>query len=281
MNSRIRTLQQRITAQETSDGDGVRMYRIAGRQLNEILDPFLLLDEFRSDDSADYIGGFPSHPHRGFETVTYMLAGKMRHRDHMGNEGLLADGDVQWMTAGRGVIHSEMPEQTDGLLHGFQLWLNLPASDKMKAAHYQDYRSSDLPVVELEGGSKIVLVAGQINEPVAATGPVKGVVTEPIYFDLDLKAGEQWSHAVPDDHTVLLYVYQGSTSELSHREMGVYSDGNTVSITAGKDGVKAILLAARPLHEPVRQYGPFVMNTDDEIKQAIEDYRLGRLTGTG
>jgi len=213
--------------------------------------------------------------------VTYMLAGKMRHRDHMGNEGLLADGDVQWMTAGRGVIHSEMPEQTDGLLHGFQLWLNLPASDKMKPAHYQDYRSSDLPVVELEGGSKIVLVAGQINEPVAATGPVKGVVTEPIYFDLDLKAGEQWSHAVPDDHTVLLYVYQGSTSELSHREMGVYSDGNTVSITAGKDGVKAILLAARPLHEPVRQYGPFVMNTDDEIKQAIEDYRLGRLTGTG
>ncbi len=280
MNSRIRTLQQRITAQETSDGDGVRMYRIAGRQLNEILDPFLLLDEFRSDDSADYIGGFPSHPHRGFETVTYMLTGKMRHRDHMGNEGLLADGDVQWMTAGRGVIHSEMPEQTDGLLHGFQLWLNLPASDKMKPAHYQDYRGSDLPVVELESGGKIILVAGQINEPVAVAGPVKGVVTEPIYIDLDLTANEQWTQAVPKDHTVLVYVYQGSTSELSKREMGVYSDGNAVSITAGKDGVKAILLAARPLHEPVKQYGPFVMNTEDEIKQAIEDYRLGRLTET-
>jgi redox-sensitive bicupin YhaK (pirin superfamily) len=273
MNSRIRTLQQRITAQETSDGDGVRMYRIAGRQLNEILDPFLLLDEFRSDDSADYIGGFPSHPHRGFETVTYMLTGKMRHRDHMGNEGLLADGDVQWMTAGRGVIHSEMPEQTDGLLHGFQLWLNLPASDKMKPAHYQDYRGSDLPVIELESGGKIILVAGQVNEPVAVAGPVKGVVTEPTYIDLDLTANEQWTQAVPEDHTV-------STSELSKREMGVYSDGNAVSITAGKDGVKAILLAARPLHEPVRQYGPFVMNTDDEIKQAIEDYRLGRLTET-
>jgi len=280
MNTRIRTLQQRIAAQETSDGDGVRMYRIAGRQLNEILDPFLLLDEFRSDDSADYIGGFPSHPHRGFETVTYMLAGKMRHRDHMGNEGLLADGDVQWMTAGRGVIHSEMPEQTDGLLHGFQLWLNLPASDKMKPAHYQDYRGSDLPVVELESGGKLILVAGQINEPVAVLGPVKGVVTEPIYVDLDLTANEQWTQTVPEDHTVLVYVYQGSTSELSQREMGVYSDGNAVNITAGKDGVKAILLAAKPLHEPVKQYGPFVMNTEDEIKQAMEDYRLGRLTET-
>ncbi len=280
MSTRIRTLQQRITAQETSDGDGVRMYRIAGRQLNEILDPFLLLDEFRSDDSADYIGGFPSHPHRGFETVTYMLTGKMRHRDHMGNEGLLADGDVQWMTAGRGVIHSEMPEQTDGLLHGFQLWLNLPASDKMKPAHYQDYRGSDLPVVELESGGKIILVAGQINEPIAVAGPVKGVVTEPIYIDLDLTANEQWTQAVPEDHTVLVYVYQGSTSELSKREMGVYSDGNAVSITAAKDGVKAILLAAKPLHEPVKQYGPFVMNTEDEIKQAMEDYRLGRLTET-
>ncbi len=280
MSTRIRTLQQRITAQETSDGDGVRMYRIAGRQLNEILDPFLLLDEFRSDDSADYIGGFPSHPHRGFETVTYMLTGKMRHRDHMGNEGLLADGDVQWMTAGRGVIHSEMPEQTDGLLHGFQLWLNLPASDKMKPAHYQDYRGSDLPVVELESGGKIILVAGQINEPIAVAGPVKGVVTEPIYIDLDLTANEQWTQAVPEDHTVLVYVYQGATSELSKREMGVYSDGNAVSITAAKDGVKAILLAAKPLHEPVKQYGPFVMNTEDEIKQAMEDYRLGRLTET-
>jgi len=280
MSARIRTLQQRITAQETSDGDGVRMYRIAGRQLNEILDPFLLLDEFRSDDSADYIGGFPSHPHRGFETVTYMLTGKMRHRDHMGNEGLLADGDVQWMTAGRGVIHSEMPEQTDGLLHGFQLWLNLPASDKMKAAHYQDYRGSDLPVVELESGGKIILVAGQINEPIAVAGPVKGVVTEPIYVDLELTANDQWTQTVPEDHTVLVYVYQGSTSELSKREMGVYSDGNAVSITAGKDGVKAILLAAKPLHEPVKQYGPFVMNTEDEIKQAMEDYRLGRLTET-
>jgi len=280
MSTQIRTLQQRIAAQATSDGDGVHMHRIAGRQLNELLDPFLLLDEFRSDDSADYIGGFPSHPHRGFETVTYMLTGKMRHRDHMGNEGLLSDGDVQWMTAGRGVIHSEMPEQTDGLLHGFQLWLNLPASDKMKPAHYQDYRASDLPVVELESGGKIILVAGQINEPVTVVGPVKGVVTEPIYVDLYLTANEQWTQAVPEDHTALIYVYQGSTSELSKREMGVYGDGNAVSITAGKDGVKAILLAARPLHEPVKQYGPFVMNTEEEIKLAIEDYRLGRLTET-
>ncbi len=278
MKTKIRKLQQRIPAQATSDGDGVHMYRIAGRHLNEVLDPFLLLDEFRSDDSADYIGGFPSHPHRGFETVTYMLTGKMRHRDHMGNEGLLSDGDVQWMTAGRGVIHSEMPEQTDGLLHGFQLWLNLPASDKMKPAHYQNFRASDLPVVVLESGGKAKLVAGQIDQTDAMTGPVKGVVTEPVYFDLDLNADEQWSQTVPDDHTVLVYVYQGATSELSQREMGVYTDGNTVSITAGGDGVKAIFLAARPLREPISQYGPFVMNTEDEIKQAIDDYRQGRLT---
>jgi len=278
MNSKIRSLQQVITAQQTSDGDGVHMYRIAGRQLNKVLDPFLLLDEFRSDDSADYIGGFPSHPHRGFETVTYMLTGKMRHRDHMGNEGLLSDGDVQWMTAGRGVIHSEMPEQTDGLLHGFQLWLNLPASDKMKPAHYQDFRSSELPVVTLESGGTVKLVAGELDQSNKITGPVKGVVTEPVYFDLYLNANEQWTQTIPEDHTVLLYVYQGATSELSHREMGVYSDGNAVSITAGSEGVKAIFLAAKPLREPVSQYGPFVMNTDKEIRKAMEDYRLGRLT---
>jgi len=280
MSIQIRTLQQRITAQATSDGDGVHMHRIAGRQLNELLDPFLLLDEFRSDDSADYIGGFPSHPHRGFETVTYMLDGRMRHRDHMGNEGLLKGGGVQWMTAGRGVIHSEMPEQTEGLLHGFQLWLNLPSTDKMKPAHYQNFAANDFSVVSLPGGGNVKVIAGKLDVMPVVEGPVKGVATEPVYFDLDLKANEQWSHSVPEDHTVLLYVYQGSTTELSKREMGVYSDGNAVSISAGKDGVKAILLAARPLHEPVKQYGPFVMNTEEEVKQAIEDYRLGSLTET-
>ena len=278
MSTRVRTLQQRIAAQATSDGDGVHMHRIAGRQLNEILDPFLLLDEFRSDNSADYIGGFPSHPHRGFETVTYMLDGRMRHRDHLGNEGLLKDGGVQWMTAGRGVIHSEMPEQTEGLLHGFQLWLNLPASDKMKPANYQDYAANDFTVVDLPGGGKIKVIAGQLNTNPMVVGPVKGVATEPVYFDLELTAGEQWSHVVPESHTVLLYVYQGSTTELSQREMGVYIDGDTVNITAGDEGVRALLLAAKPLHEPVQQYGPFVMNTEEEIKQAIEDYRQGRLT---
>ena len=290
MISTIRTLQQRIKAQSTSDGDGVHIYRIAGRQLNDLLDPFLLLDEFRSDDSADYIGGFPSHPHRGFETVTYMLNGKMLHRDHMGYEGLLTDGGVQWMTAGRGVIHSEMPRQTDGLMHGFQLWLNLPASEKMKAANYQYFSAEDFPLVELETGGKIKVVAGQIrttfepDEPViraaheVINGPVKGIATEPVYFDLQLNAGEQWSQSVPQDHTVLLYVYQGGTTELTQREMGIYTNGNSVEITAGSEGMKALFLAAQPLREPVKQYGPFVMNTDDEIRQAIDDYKMGRLT---
>jgi len=278
MGSRIRTLQQRIPAQATSDGDGVHMHRIAGRQLNEILDPFLLLDEFRSDDSADYIGGFPAHPHRGFETVTYMLNGRMRHRDHIGNEGLLKDGGVQWMTAGRGVIHSEMPEQTEGLLHGFQLWLNLPARDKMKPAHYQNFVAEDFPSARLTGGGWVKVIAGQLHAASVINGPVKGVATDPVYFDLQLNADEQWSHAVPEDHTVLLYVYHGSTTELMKRELGVYVKGNIIDLTAGSDGVKALLLAARPLSEPVRQYGPFVMNTDEEIKQAIEDYKMGRLT---
>ena len=274
----IRTLKHRIQAQATADGDGVHIYRIAGRQLNDSLDPFLLLDEFRSDDSADYIGGFPSHPHRGFETVTYMLHGQMLHRDHMGNEGLLKDGGVQWMTAGRGVIHSEMPKQTEGLMHGFQLWLNLPASEKMKPAHYQYFSADDFPRVNLAAGGKIKVVAGQADATSAVTGPVQGITTDPVYFDLQLNADEHWSQAVPTDHTVLLYVYQGSTTELSQRDMGVYINGNTVEITAGDDGMKALFLAARPLREPVKQYGPFVMNTEDEIRQAIDDYRMGRLT---
>lgn len=278
MGSTIRKLQHRIQAQATSDGDGVHIYRIAGRQLNHLLDPFLLLDEFRSDDSADYIGGFPSHPHRGFETVTYMRNGQMLHRDHMGNEGLLKDGGVQWMTAGRGVIHSEMPKQSEGLMHGFQLWLNLPASEKMKPAHYQYFSANDFPLLDLVTGGKIKVVAGRTYTTSAVDGPVTGVTTDPVYFDLQLNANEHWSHTVASEHTVLLYVYQGFTTELSQREMGVYIDGSTVEITAGDDGMQALFLAARPLREPVKQYGPFVMNTEEEIRQAIDDYRMGRLT---
>lgn len=279
MKARIRKLLQRIPSQRTSDGDGVRIQRIAGSQWKNLLDPFLLLDEIGSNINSDYIGGFPSHPHRGFETVTYMLQGRMRHRDHLGNEGLLKDGDVQWMTAGRGVIHSEMPEQTDGQLHGFQLWLNLRAREKMKPAHYQHYRADQLPLITSESGGSAKVIAGTVNMPAPVQGPVKGVTTEPIYCDLELTSNEVWTQAVPEDHTVLLYIYQGSTTELSKQEMGVYSEGNAVEIIAGAEGAKALLLAARPLHEPVKQYGPFVMNTMEEIEQAIEDYKLGRLTG--
>ena len=281
MNTQLRSLEARYSARPASDGDGVLMHRVAGSQLHAFMDPFLLLDEIQSDDSADYIGGFPDHPHRGFETVTYMQRGKMRHRDHLGNEGLLEDGDVQWMTAGRGVIHSEMPEQSQGALHGFQLWLNLPAKDKLKPASYQDFRAEQLPVVELPNVGQVKLISGSIADPDGngqIEGPVQGGSTRPLYYDIHLRADGIWTVEVPDRHTALIYVYEGSTNELSRRDLGIYTQGNAVEIKAGTEGVKALLLAAEPIGEPVVQYGPFVMNTSSEIEQAIRDYRQGQLT---
>jgi redox-sensitive bicupin YhaK (pirin superfamily) len=279
MNTKYRSLHHRIPAKATADGDGVKINRVAGKHVNKILDPFLLLDEMGSDDSADYIGGFPAHPHRGFETVTYMITGAMRHKDHMGNEGLLTNGDVQWMTAGRGVIHSEMPEQEDGLLHGFQLWVNLPAKDKLKSASYQEYKNDDFPVIALSNGGRIKLVAGSIDiEGQQQQGPVQGVATAPMYLDVELAAGEEVELPVPETHTVLVYVYEGSSTELDKQEMGAYQNGNRVKVKAGNGGMRFLLLAGQPLNEPIAQYGPFVMNTRQEIEQAINDYQNGVLT---
>ena len=273
-----RQLQQVLDARPTSDGDGVKIRRIAGRSVNELIDPFLLLDEIHSEDGADYIGGFPPHPHRGFETITYMLDGAMRHRDHLGNEGVISAGDVQWMTAGRGVIHSELPEQADGLLHGFQLWLNLPASEKMKSAAYQEYANAQIPVIELPQGGRVKVIAGEVpgdGEPVS--GPVNTGATRALYLDLELAAGSRWELPVREDQTVLLLVFQGATTELSEGQMGIYADGDRLAVTAGADGARALLLAGSPLREPIRQYGPFVMNTVEEIEQALKDYSEGRL----
>lgn len=275
--SQYRTLQRVINARATADGDGVKIRRIAGRDVNAQLDPFLLLDEMHSEDGADYIGGFPSHPHRGFETITYMLDGAMRHRDHLGNEGVISSGGVQWMTAGAGVIHSEMPEQSDGLLHGFQLWLNLPAHEKMQPAAYQEYASEQIPELELEAGGRIRVIAGTVpsgDEWLA--GPVAQGTTRPTYLDIDLAAGVSWELAVDPGHTVLLLVFAGATTELQAGQLGVYRQGDTLGVTASAQGARALLLAATPLREPIAQYGPFVMNTQAEIEQAISDYNAGR-----
>ena len=282
-----RDLIEAIVGQPASDGDGVRLTRVFGGRDAARFDPFLMLDEFNSDSADDYIGGFPSHPHRGFETVTYMLEGRMLHEDHLGNRGLLGPGDVQWMTAGRGIIHSEMPQQDRGTMRGFQLWLNLPAADKMQPAHYRDLPASALPEQALAGGGRLKLIAGHIAlDGHSVTAPVSGGQTDPLYIDVQLSANEQVSLPVPATHRVLSYVYEGRvtvqgaqrSAVLEKGRLGRYGEGDSVSLQAGSAGARLLLLAGRPLGEPIVQYGPFVMNSEAEIHQAIRDYQLGRLT---
>jgi redox-sensitive bicupin YhaK (pirin superfamily) len=256
-------------------------------------DPFLMLDEFFSDDPRDYIAGFPPHPHRGFETVTYMLDGHMRHEDHLGNRGELIAGGVQWMTAGRGIIHSEMPQQEQGRMRGFQLWLNLPAKEKMKPAAYQDIAPSEIPSATLTAEAKAKVIAGTVvADGGTVHGPINGakknVSTDPLYLDVELAAGGSFTHNVNPQYTVLLYPYEGTLAvgpskdarTLGRQNLGVLSMGEKIEVTAGTAGARFLLLAARPLNEPIVQYGPFVMNTREEIEQAIEDYQSGKLAQT-
>jgi redox-sensitive bicupin YhaK (pirin superfamily) len=294
-NLSTRTLVQVIESMPTSDGAGVKLRRSLGSRRGLHLDPFLMLDEFYSDDPDDYIAGFPAHPHRGFETVTYMLDGHMRHEDHLGNRGDLGPGGVQWMTAAHGIIHSEMPQQSEGRLRGFQLWLNLPAREKMRPAAYRDIPAGEVPRVALPRGGEVRVIAGvfPVDGTVGGTpigGPVNGVgavlSTDPTYLDVRLPAGAEFIGQVEPGHTAFLYTYEGSAAigvagngkPLPHRAAGVLSDGDQVRVEAGRDGVQFLLLAARPIREPVVQYGPFVMNTREEIEQALADYRDGRLT---
>jgi redox-sensitive bicupin YhaK (pirin superfamily) len=264
-----------------SDGAGVRLTRVIGGQALADLDPFLLLDEFRSDDAGDYIGGFPDHPHRGFETVTYMLAGRMRHGDNQGNSGLLGPGSVQWMTAARGIVHSEMPEQEDGLMWGFQLWVNLPSRDKMSAPRYQDIAPERIPALTPAEGVRVRLIAGRIGE---AEGPVRAVATEPVYVDVTLAPGARYDVALPSGHQAFAYVFenaveigpQGEARTIQRGELAVLGAGGRVELAGGAQGGRLILVAGKPLHEPVARYGPFVMNTQAEIIQAFEDFRSGR-----
>jgi redox-sensitive bicupin YhaK (pirin superfamily) len=275
-----RTVERLIQGVATSDGAGVSLTRVLTGKLQRRLDPYLMLDAFGSDDPDDYIAGFPDHPHRGFETITYMLAGRMRHRDSAGHEGLLGDGGVQWMTAGSGVIHSEIPEQEDGVMEGFQLWLNLPAQNKMAAPWYKDFASADIPEYITAEGVTVRVIAGSSN---GVSGAVSREVTEPIYLDIHLPAGASFSTAIPDTHNAFIYTYRGATkvagTQVDIQRMGILSntegaDGITVSAT---EPTRLILVAGKPLNEPIVQYGPFVMNTQEEIHQALDDFRGGRL----
>ncbi len=280
MTSRTREVTDIINGQATSDGAGVRLYRVIGGPGLPDLDPFLLLDEFVSDDPGDYLAGFPDHPHRGFETVTYMLAGRMRHGDNQGNSGLLEAGSVQWMTAGRGIVHSEMPEQENGLMWGFQLWVNLPARNKLCPPRYQDIPPRDIPLVTLPGGGRVRVIAGRLGE---VAGPVHGIDAEPRYFDVELPAGSSLSLPLPDTHTAFVYCYDGGVTiggdrptPLERRRLAVLGAGDTLTLAAPGAAARALVVAGRPFAEPVARYGPFVMNTREEIMAAIDDLRSGR-----
>jgi redox-sensitive bicupin YhaK (pirin superfamily) len=276
----LRSIVSSVRGMPTSDGAGVKLTRLLGTPLLRRLDPFLMLDEFRSDEPQDYLAGFPSHPHRGFETFTYMLAGRFRHKDNKGHEGLLSAGGGQWMTAGRGIVHSEMPEQEEGLVWGFQLWLNLPAKDKMMDAGYKDLQPADIPTASLPGGVDVRVVAGTIGD---VTGPIAGRVTEPVFFDVTLPPGGEALVPLPKGHAGFVYAFDGVIAsgerdrerKLGRGELGVLGEGTDVRLVSEK-GARVLVVAGKPLNEPVVQHGPFVMNTPQEINQAIVDFQSGR-----
>ena len=284
-----RKIKHVIESVATSDGAGVKLRRSLGSGSFARLDPFLMLDEFYSDNPDDYIAGFPAHPHRGFETVTYMLDGRMQHKDHLGNTGDLGPGSVQWMTAGRGVIHSEMPQQSEGRMRGFQLWINLPAREKMKPADYRDIPADKVPELPFNGGMARVIAGTLTLAGHSLDGAVNGsdqpMATDPLYVDLRLDPGSEICVPVPDDRNAFVYLYEGEAiideRMLQKRNAAVLDDGDEVCVRAGEHGARLLLLAGKPLEEPVVQYGPFVMNTRGEIEQAMRDYRDGRLTEPG
>ena len=263
-----------------SDGDGVRLTRLIGSPEIDMLDPFLLLDAFESDRPDDYIGGFPEHPHRGFETVTYLLAGRMRHKDNKGHEGVIEPGGVQWMTAGRGIIHSEMPEQEDGLLRGFQLWINLPAAEKMTAPVYQEFAASVITNERLENGGNIKVIAGRTDS--GTEGPVKNDYTVPFFLDIQLEPGEIFHQHIPYSHAGFLYVVMGGVrvgqtkAILNSRSLGVLGDGEKLHLSSGAEVSRVLMVAGKRLNEPVARGGPFVMNTKQEVKKAFQDYQEGQ-----
>lgn len=275
-----RTVERLVTGQATSDGAGVKLNRVLTQNLQHRLDPFLMLDAFGSDKPDDYIAGFPDHPHRGFETVTYMIAGRMLHRDSAGHEGLLQNGGVQWMTAGKGVIHSEIPQQDDGVMEGFQLWLNLHSSEKMKAPWYRDFQNDQLPKLQTPEGVEVTVIAGESH---GVQGAVTREITQPIYLDVHMHQGSRFEQTLPADHNAFVYVYRGEVrigsqvipeQRMAILENTLQADGVVIESSAA---AQFILVSGKPLNEPIAQYGPFVMNSQQEIYQALADFRDGRL----
>jgi len=279
----VRRLEREITGLSTSDGAGVKLLRSLGSGPHARLDPFLMLDEFSSVNPGDYIAGFPAHPHRGFDTVTYLLDGHMRHEDHMGNVGHIKSGGVQWMTAGRGVIHSEMPEQVEGRMRGFQLWINLPAREKMKPAVYRDILPEQIPVLKLANGGFVKAIAGEISiEGKTVQGPIHGVSTEPVYLDVMLPPHCEISFNVANHHHAFVYTYEGKVQigdrVVNNHCAGVLTEGDKIELRSQDQETRFLVLAGKPIGEPVVQYGPFVMNTRAEVEQAVMDYQNGTLT---
>ena len=277
-----RRVERLVAGQATSDGAGVKLTRVLTHTLQRRLDPFLMLDAFGTDNPDDYIGGFPDHPHRGFETVTYMIAGRMRHRDNAGHEGLLQNGGVQWMTAGRGIVHSELPEQEAGRMEGFQLWLNLPARDKLCPPWYRDIQSDAIPEFSTDEGVSARVIAGASH---GVEGAMRRDATEPLYLDLHFeRAGTSFAQALAPEANAFVYVYRGALSigetAVPLQRMAILAnEGDGVVLRAAEPGTKALLIAGRPLGEPIAQYGPFVMNTQEQIFEAVRDFQQGHFGG--
>lgn len=285
---RNRTLLQQFSGIETADGDGVKLTRIIGSPYFDMLDPFLLLDCFESDDASDYMGGFPTHPHRGFETVTYLLNGRMRHKDNAGNEGVIESGGVQWMTAAKGILHSEMPEQEEGLMKGFQLWVNLPASAKMSEPAYQEFAPEATPLERREDGTEIRVIAGQTKQ--GTVGPVVNNYTYPTYLDVSLPAHTTFEQILAAEHNAFVYVMEGhinvldseskqayaQSNTMSTKKLGILTKGEQLMVRSGDKGARFLLIAGQPLQEPVARGGPFVMNTKAEVLQAFNDFNQGK-----
>lgn len=259
------------------DGDGVKITRYIGTPELDILDPFLLLDIFESDQPQDYIGGFPPHPHRGFETVTYLMAGRMRHKDNAGHEGVIEPGGVQWMTAAKGIVHSEMPEQEQGLLQGLQLWVNLPSHKKMSDPAYQEFSADMIALEKQDNGAEIKIIAGITEKQ--TTGPISNKHVEPTLMDIYLPMGETFTQPIAADDNTFIFILKGTLSiadnNLEARQLGILDTGNSIAVTA-KESSRFILVSGKPLHEPVAKGGPFVMNTRAEVLQAFEDYQNNR-----
>lgn len=281
----FRYLRQRVDGQSTSDGGGVKLTRLIGQPALDMLDPFLMLDVMRSDRPGDYVAGFPTHPHRGFEAVSYLLAGRVRHRDSAGNEGMLEPGGVQWMTAGRGIEHSEVPEQVGGLLHGFQLWINLPAAHKMIEPAYQEFSPEQVPLQDLDGGVRLRVLAGRAAEGVE--GPVRQPLTDPLYLDVELPPSASFRQSIPDSHNAFIFVIDGSIHLPDERgveqtveegQLAVLAGDGDLTLSSADENSRCLLLAGRPLNEPVARGGPFVMNTQAQIRQAYRDYQSGLMS---